>query len=88
MIELVTALSIATLATALFAFRFQARRRPRTLLAYFVFVFGLEWVAQRMFLPPNAFGLEVAAVCGGITVLFLIAIALQRRLEESSRREP
>ena len=82
MVSFVVALSIASVLTAIFAFRFRNSRRPLLLAGYFLVFFVMEWVASHFFIPPGAFGMEIALVCFPLTALFIGASILSHRWEE------
>ena len=84
--SLLIAFSIALLLTSVSAFRFSNGRRPLFLLGYFLVFFSLEWLLAHFILPPDAFGLEIAWVCLGLTVPFVIGIILTERYEREERR--
>jgi hypothetical protein len=73
-----TAFSFALLLTAMFAFRYEIGRTPSVAAAYFALFMGLEWIVERHFIPPGAFGFEVALLCGLLSVPFLVATYLTR----------
>ncbi len=75
------AFSIALLLTSVSAFRFSNGRRPLFLTGYFLVFFSLEWLLAHFILPPDVFGLEIAWVCLGLTVPFVIGIVLTERYE-------
>jgi len=81
MVSLVVALSIASLLTAAFAFRFRNSRRPGVLTAYFLLFFVVEWLGSYYFIPPDAFGVEIALVCFPLAGIFVIASVLSHRWE-------
>jgi hypothetical protein len=78
----IVALSLASLLTAAFAFRFRDSRRPAVLVGYFLFFFAVDWIGTHFFIPPGAFGLEVAAVCFFLAGIFLVAISVSGRWDE------
>lgn len=82
MVTFIVALSVASVLTSVFSFRFRAWKRPRWVGGYFVFFFLLELLADYFVMPPEAMGLEVAVVCFGITGLFVAAIFATKRLEQ------
>jgi hypothetical protein len=82
MVSFLVGLSIASLLTAMFAFRFDAGRKVGVLVAYFALFFGIEWLADRFLLPPGALGMEVVYVCFALTILFVIGTGIVRRLDE------
>jgi hypothetical protein len=84
MVSILVGISIAALLTSLFAFRFDMGRRPGVLAAYFALFLGIEWVASRFFLPPDALGLDVAAVCFGLAILFAAATDYRQRKEDEA----
>jgi hypothetical protein len=88
MVSIVVAFSIASVLTAIFAFRFRNSRRPLLLAGYFLVFFVVEWVASYFFIPPGAFGMEIALVCFPLTVVFIFASVLSHRWEadEDTRR--
>jgi hypothetical protein len=77
------AISIAAMLTAIFAFRFDAGRRPLALTGYFCLFLAVEWFAGHYFLPAGALGLETATVCAAIAALFGGATYIRDRLENS-----
>jgi len=81
MVSLVVAFSIASVLTAIFAFRFRNSRRPWLLVGYFLVFFVAEWVASRFFIPPGAFGMEIALVCFPLAAIFVVASILSHRWE-------
>jgi len=83
----VVACSIAAALTAIFAFRFRTWKVPRRLVGYFAFFFVIELVAERLLLPPGTLGLELALVCFGICMLFVVAIRATRHLEAGDEEE-
>jgi hypothetical protein len=85
-ISAAVALAIAAMMTSIFAFRFRFAKRPAVLAGYFALFLGIEWIAGRYFLPPEALGIEVAVVCGAIALLFAGATVLTERLEKSDGR--
>lgn len=85
MTTFLVSLSIALVLTLMFGFRFGAWRNWKRIVSYFVFFFALEWAAEAWLLPPDAFGIEVAYVCFGISALFVVAILVTQRLERASR---
>ena len=85
MVSILVGISIAALLTSLFAFRFDAGRERWLLTLYFSFFLVIEWVATRFFLPADALGIEVAAVCFGLTILFVMATEFRQRKEREAR---
>lgn len=83
MTQMTIAFSIALLLTASFAFRFGQMKRPRLLAAYFAFFLTVEWGAATYFIPEGALGIEIAYVCFGLTIPFIIAGILRLRYENS-----
>ncbi len=83
MVSFVVALSIASVLTAAFAFRFRNARRPWVLAAYFLLFLAAEWVASHFFIPPGAFGIEIALVCFPLAAIFAGASVLSQRWEAS-----
>jgi hypothetical protein len=83
----VVAGSIASVMTAVFAFRFRTWKAPRRLASYFATFFGLELAMERFVLPPGLLGIEVAAVCFAIALLFVGAILATRHLEQDDGEE-
>ncbi len=77
--SLMTAFSVALLLTAFFAFRHQLGRRPGVLAVYFALFMGLEWIGEHYFIPPGAFGSEIAIVCLVLSVPFLVATWVSQR---------
>jgi hypothetical protein len=84
----VIAASIALLLTAAFTFRFRMWSRPGVVGGYFATFLTLEYLAERLFLPPGALGLETAYVCLPLVAVFGLAILAARRIERSARAEP
>lgn len=80
MLALLVSTSLAACATAIFAFRYSMWNEPWRLLRYFVILFAIELGAEHWILPPGALGPEIAFVCLGITVLFVVASLVQQRL--------
>ena len=85
MVSFLVGLSIASLLTAMFAFRYDAGRDPRVLVGYFALFFSIEWAAERFLLPPDVLGMEVAYVCFGLTILFVIGTTLVRRFDQREK---
>jgi hypothetical protein len=81
MISFLVGISIAALLTSLFAFRFDAGRERWLLAFYFTLFLVIEWTASRFFLPADALGIEVAAVCFGLAILFAMATSYRQRKE-------
>ncbi len=79
--------SIAAALTAIFAFRFRTWKVPRRVAIYFAGFFVIELCAERLLLPPGTLGPEVAAVCLGIALLFVVAIHATRHLEADDDEE-
>lgn len=84
-VPLIISASIATLLTAIFAFRFRTWNRKGLLAVYFLVFFGLELTLQELFIPPGALGLEVAAVCFFIAGLFIAATRFAMHAEEAEK---
>ncbi len=72
--------AIASMMTAVFAFRFQTWRRPRLLLGYFALFFVVELVCEALWLPSDALGIEVGIVCLGLAGVFAGATWLVGRI--------
>ena len=87
MTQFIIALSVASLLTASFAFRFGQMNRPGLLLAYFSLFLMIEWIGHTYFIPEGAFGIEVAYVCFGLTVPFIVAGVLRHRYEKSQQAQ-
>ena len=85
MVSVLVGISIAALLTSLFAFRFDAGRKRRFLALYFAVFFAVEWLAAHFFLPADALGIEVAAVCFGLAILFAMATDYRQRKEDELR---
>lgn len=83
----VVSCSIAAALTAIFAFRFRTWKVPRRLVAYFTLFFAAELAAEHLLLPPGLLGVEVAAVCFGIALVFVVAIRATRHLEAGDDEE-
>jgi hypothetical protein len=81
MVSILVGVSIAALLTSLFAFRFDAGRKPWLLTGYFTLFLVIEWIASRFFLPKDALGIEVAAVCFCLAILFAGATEFRQRKE-------
>jgi len=81
----VIAASIALLLTSAFTFRFRMWSRPGVVGAYFLTFLTLEYLAELLFLPSGALGLEMAYVCLPLVAVFGLAILAARRLERSAR---
>ncbi|TPV94438.1 MAG: hypothetical protein B7733_15305 [Myxococcales bacterium FL481] len=84
---LLVAISIASMLTAIFAFRFRAWHRRGLLALYFAFFLVLEGVLSWLFLPPGVMGVEVGYVCVAITALFVLAGHVVRNLERNADRD-
>ena len=87
MTAFVVAFSIASVLTAVFAFRFRNSRRPGVLVAYFLIFFVVEWLASHFFIPPGAFGIEIALICFPLTGVFVVASVLSQRWEAQEHSE-
>jgi len=85
MISVLVGISIAALLTSLFAFRFDMGRERWLLAGYFVSFLVIEWIAARFFLPPDALGGEVAAVCFALAIIFAMATEYRQRKEAEMR---
>ena len=85
MVSILVGISIAALLTSLFAFRFDAGREWWLLAGYFTLFLVVEWVATRIFLPADALGIEVAAVCFGLALLFAMATEYRQRKEAEAQ---
>ncbi len=81
MLALIVAASVASVFTALFAFRYRTWQRPKLLVVYFLGFAILEWTTARFLLPEGALGIEVAIVCFLLALLFVGATVVVRRLE-------
>lgn len=81
----VIAASIALLLTAAFTFRFRMWTRPGVVGSYFATFLTLEYLAERLFLPSGALGLDVAYLCLPLVAVFGLAILAARRLERDAR---
>lgn len=80
--------AFAALLTSLYLLRFRGWRHPFRVAAYFAFFAAFEWIATRYFLPPGAFGPELAWLCLGLTIPVCVAAYLVWRHEaRSDRRE-
>jgi succinate-acetate transporter protein len=79
--------AFAVLLTSLFVLRFRGWKRPRFVVAYFVFFAALEMLASHFFLPPGAIGPELAWVCFGLTLPVSIATYLVWRYEKAEQVE-
>jgi hypothetical protein len=91
MVQVLVGLSIASLLTAMFAFRHEAGRNPRVLVGYFLLFFAFETFAEHFLVPPGALGIQVAYVCFALTIPFVAAAVIVRKLEEADlagRAEP
>jgi hypothetical protein len=84
---LLIAASIALLLTAAFTFRFRMWSRPGVVASYFATFLALEYLAERLFLPAGALGLEVMYLCLPLVAVFGVAIAVARRIERGARPE-
>ena len=80
-----TAISITTLLTALFALRFRYWRRPKILIGYAGLFFVAEYLGHR-YLPMDAFGPWLTWLCFGLTVPVVVAILLLDRHERKHER--
>jgi hypothetical protein len=85
MVSVLVGVSIAALLTSLFAFRFDAGRKRWLLAGYFTLFLVIERVATHFFLPADALGIEVAAVCFGLALLFAMATEYRQRKEAEAR---
>ncbi len=85
MVSVLVGISIAALLTSLFAFRFDAGREWRFLALYFTLFLAIEWLATYFFLPADALGIEVAAVCFGLAILFAMATEYRQRKEAEAQ---
>ena len=79
MTQCFVAFSVAAVMTAIFAFRFQAWTRPKALCCYFALFFILEYVCERLWLPPDTLGIGVGVVCLVLAGLFALASWLVHR---------
>lgn len=79
-------LSIASVLTAIFAFRFGTFNEPKVLAAYFTLFFVLELVAEAYFIPPGVYSIEVAYVCFFLTGLFVVANVMRAKLDAREDR--
>ena len=77
------ATAVASLFTALFAFKFGYWQRPRLLAAYFAFFWVVEWVVDVYFIPPGAFGVGMTVVCFILAALVSAATYGVHRYEKS-----
>lgn len=73
--------AIASVLTAIYAFRFSASHQPARLTAYFLLFLTAEWVGERLLLPPGTLGPEVGFVALFITGLFVAASVIRDRLD-------
>jgi hypothetical protein len=87
MVSVLVGISIAALLTSLFAFRFDAGRQRWLLAGYFTVFLVIESVAARFFLPADALGIEVAAVCFALAIVFAMATEY-RQWKEADVRDP
>ena len=71
--------SKSSVLTAAFAFRFRNSRRPGVLAAYFLVFLTVESVGSHYFIPPDAFGIEIALVCFPLAAVFVAASVLSQR---------
>ena len=85
MTQFLIAFSVAALLTAIFAFRFGQMTRQGVLGAYFALFLTIEWVAAKYFIPEGALGIEVAYLCLGLTMAFVVAGILRHRYEKSQQ---
>jgi hypothetical protein len=85
MVSVLVGISIAALLTSLFAFRFDLGRERALLAGYFAFFLVIEWIATRFFLPPDALGSEVAAVCFVLAIIFAMATEYRQKKEAEAR---
>jgi len=74
-------LSITSVLTAMFAFRFGYLDRPVVLVAFAALIFCVESIGQHFFLPPGAVSIEVAWICFPLAAVFVGVTVLTRRLE-------
>ena len=70
---LLKATSVASLVTAMFAFKFGYWQRPRLLAAYFAFFWVFHAIGERYILPPDAFGPGAIILCFVLTGLIIAA---------------
>ena len=87
MSALIISLSIASVLTALFCFRFQLWERPKKLIGYFAFFFALEFLIETYVLPPDVFPMAMAYVCFFLTAIISGMCVLAYRYEKSLRTE-
>jgi len=85
MVSILVGISIAAFLTSLYAFRFDAGREPWLLAGYFTLFLVIEWVAAHFFLPADALGLDVAAVCFGLAIVFAMLTEIRQRKEAEMR---
>ena len=81
-----TALSMTTLLTALFALKFRYWRRPKLLTAYAAFFFTAEYLGHEYLVPADAFGSWIIILCFALSVPVLVAIYLLDRHEKKHGR--
>jgi hypothetical protein len=81
MVSFLTSFSTALLLTLIFGYRFSAMQNPKFLLFYFTLFFGLKWGGETLFLPPGAFGIEVAYICFALSAVFGGLAFLRHRFE-------
>jgi len=85
MVSILVGISIAALFTSLFAFRFDKGREPGLLAGYFALFLAIEAVASHFFMPAGALGIEVAAVCFALAIVFVMATEYRQRKEADAR---
>lgn len=84
--SILVSVSIASMLTAVYAFRYRAWDKKLLLAGYFALFFAIEWAAESMFIPAGALGVEVGYVCFAITALFVLAGHFVQHLERLGER--
>jgi hypothetical protein len=86
MIEMIVSLSIASVLSALFCFRFHLWKQPKKVASYFLFFWFLEWGMEYFFLPPDIFGFELAIICFLLTGLIIAVGLFLEKLEKNNEQ--
>ncbi len=83
--SIVNPLGFGLLLTSLYLLRFRAWRRPATVVVYFVFFTGLEWIGAHYFIRPGALPPTIGYLCLFLTLPVLVATAIVWHQEQAQR---